>query len=330
MVLALLLFAAVEVAWRIAGAKASYIESPARWAMVRERIERIDHPRRTVILGASRILFNVSLETFSQRHPGLPIAQLAVPARGPLATLESFAYQSAFDGVILFEFDPESLLPPREDEQAAYINYYKSRWSIDQSWNLWLASLLEPWLVTRHGNYGINQIVRTLLSRGRLPTAALYLSVRSTREHDADYSLADVEWIEKNRLAELSVRYRRIESMLDTEWPRTLSRLVSAVSAIHDRRGCVVLVRMPARGSLLKYHERAFGSDVYWTGVLKAVGAHGVDLRRAPDLLNVQLPDSQHLDHRDQARFTHLLIDDLDAIGIYDAARSCRPIGVKP
>lgn len=323
--LSLSLLAAVELGWRIGGARASYVESPARWAMLRERIERSEHPRRTAILGASRALFNLSLETFSQRHPEVPVAQLAIAARGPLATLEDFAYHSRFGGLLLLEFDPDSLLPPRDGEQAGYLAYYRTRWTIDQSWNLALAGLVEPWLVTRHANYGVNQIVRNLLARGRLPAAALYLTVRETRQHDADYALANVEWIEQNRRAELASRYRQLDSIVDKEWPRTLSRLVSAVAAVHARGGCVVLVKMPAQGAPLQYHQQAFGSASYWSHVLKAVGAYGLDLTTAIDTLGLQLADSMHLDHADQSPFTHLLLDYLDALAAFDSARACHP-----
>lgn len=329
-ILALLLFAAIELAWRLAGARPSYIESHARWAMVRQGVERVDYPRRTAIVGASRILFNLSLDTFANRHPAVPVAQLAVPAKGPLGTLEAFAFQTDFNGVILLDFDPENLLPPRENEQADYLRYYSSRWSLDQGWNLRIGSLLEPWLVTRHFNYGIDHVVRTLLTKQELPTATLYVSVRHDREHDADFSLADAEEMVRLRFGPFLARYRNVESMLDTEWPRILLRIAAAVSAIHQRGGCVVLVRMPLQGVWLERQERFFGSDAFWAQVLDAVGAYGVDLLRAAALLDLRLPDDEHLDHRDQARFTELLIDKLDALGIYNSAGSCGPMGVEP
>jgi hypothetical protein len=325
--LALLLLAAVEAAWRLAGARPSYIESHARWAMVREGVERADHPRRTAILGTSRILFNLSLDTFAKRHPGVPVAQLAIPARGPLKTLETFAYQTDFNGVLLLDFDPESLLPPRENEQADYLSYYASRWSIDQAWNLRVASLLEPRLVTRHYNYGIDNLARTWLTKTELPTAALYLSVHENREHDADFSLVDAGEMVRLRIDPLLARYRSVESMLEVEWPRTQARVAAAVSAIHQRGGCVVLVRTPESGRWLELQERFFGTGAFWTQTVAAVGAYGVDLLQAGSLFKLPLPDGQHLDHRDQARFTELLIDRLDALGIYSGERPCRPTG---
>jgi hypothetical protein len=295
--------------------------------MVRDGVERSDHPRRTVILGASRLLFNLSLGTFAKRHPDVPVAQLAIPAKGPLRTFETFALQSDFNGVLLLDFDPESLLPPRENEQADYLSYYDSRWSIDQAWNLRVASLLEPRLVTRHYNYSLDNLARTWLTKRVLPTAALYLRVHEDREHDADFSLADAGQMMRLRLEPLLARYRSVESMLEVEWPRTLARLAAAASAIHRRGGCVVLVRTPEGGRWLELQERFFGSGAFWTQTLDAVGAYGVDLLQAGSQSNLQLPDGQHLDHRDQARFTELLLDRLDTLGIYAGERPCRPAG---
>ncbi len=293
--------------------------------MVREGIERTDHPRRTAILGTSRLLFNFSHETFAKRHPGVPVAQLAIPAKGPLKAFETFAFKTDFKGVLLLEFSPESFLPPREDEQADYIDYYDSRWSIDEAWNLRLASLLEPRLVTRHYNYSLDSLVRTWWNRRTLPTAALYLRVQEDREHDADFSIADLREMEEIRVGPLLDRYRNVESIVDVEWPRTLARLAAAASAIHRRGGCVVLVRAPEGGKWLELHERLFGTETFWTHALDTIGAHGIDLLRAESQFKLPLPDGQHVDFRDQARFTDLLIDKLDAIGIYTADRSCHP-----
>lgn len=321
----MLLLAAVELFWRSETARASYVESHARWAWERDRIERAGHPRRTAVLGASRILFSLSLDAFRQRHPHVPIAQLAVAAKGPLATLQSLAHDSDFDGVILLDFNPEHLLPPREDEQADYVDYYRSRWSIDQRLNFLVSNILEPWLVTRHSYYGVNHVVRSFLAERTLPKAPLYVGVRESRQHDADFTLADGDEMRKSRLADMVRRYDYLATTADREWPRTLQSVQAAVEEIHRRGGCVVLIRMPSVKQFLEQDERVFSGPRYWEDVLARLGVHGVHYRQIDGLESIPLPDAEHVDTRDQARFTNALLDELDELGIHDPARPCRP-----
>lgn len=324
--LGLALLAAVELFWRSAGASASYIESYARWARERDRIESADGPRRTAVLGASRILFNLSLETFAARRPEVPIAQLAVAAKGPIAALESLAEDSEFNGVVLFDFNPETLLPPREQEQADYVDYYRSRWSLDQQANFLIANAAEPWLVTRHSYYGLKHLAETLLAQRRLPEVPLYLIVRENREHDADFSVADGRRMLANRMPEMARRYQELHSSLDRTWPAMLRTLASAVDRIHGRGGCVVLIRMPSAGQLLQEDERVFSGRRYWEDVLTHLSVYGVHYRAIEGVYRIPLPDGEHVDVRDQARFTRALLDELDRVGIYDPARPCRPL----
>lgn len=292
---------------------------------MRDVIERSDHPRRTAILGSSRILFGLSLDRFAARFPGVPVAQLAIPATGPLAALKSFAYDSDFDGVVLFSFNPENLMPPREDEQAAYANYYHKRWSPDQKLNFALGNMLEPNLVSRYDYYGLNRVLRSLLDEASLPESPLYLSVRRNRQHDADFTLTDPETLRSNRVEELLERYDELARIVDRQWPKTLETVVAAVNEIHSRGGCVVFVRLPIAGVWLEQDRRVFPAPKYWDDVLSKVGAFGVrseQLKGADDIL---LPDHEHLDARDQARFTDALLDELEAMGIYNTSRSCRP-----
>jgi hypothetical protein len=324
-VVGVLAFASVEVYWRHVGARPTHVDGPARWAQVRESVESSDHPRRTVIMGASRILFAFSLDTFAERYRDVPIAQLAVPAKGPLATLEDFAYETDFSGVVLFDFDPENLLPPREADQADFVDFYRSRWSWDQQLNFRIANLLEPVLISRQYAYGVNQLVRDFLRSGTLPNGPLYLRIRADRVHQADFELTDAMELQNNRFGAMARRYDELERVVDDLWDDTLRRLGAAISAIHRRSGCVVFIRMPIVGRSLEQDQRVFKGAKYWDDVLDELNVHGVHYGQIAGVSEFPLPDAQHIDARDQPRFTNALLDELDELGIYDQGGSCRP-----
>jgi hypothetical protein len=323
--LALALLAGVELLWRKHGARASYIESQQRWAYVREQLEKSKHPRRTAILGSSRILFDTSLDTFRARYPDVPVGQLAVPATGPLATLKSFAYDSSFDGVILFSFNPENLLPPRDNEQAGYVRYYRERWNLDHKLNFKIANVFEPFLVTRHDYYGLNRVARSLLSTRALPSSPLYLSVREDRQHDAHFADTDPMAMQETRIGAVIRRHDQLMKTVDAEWPRTMRALADAVGAIHARGGCVVFLRLPITARSLEQDQRIFVRPKYWDDVLRQLGVFGVHHEQLKGVSEIPLPDAEHIDAADQMRFTNALLDELDKLGVYDPARRCRP-----
>jgi hypothetical protein len=267
----------------------------------------------------------MSLATFAERHPNVPIAQLAIAATGPLATLKSFAFDSNYDGVVLLSLNPENLLPPRENDQLEYLDFYRSRWTLDQRMNFRIANLIEPFVITRHFNYGVDNILRRLLNDGRLPVGALYIRVSERREHDADFTLTDGMRLQEQRYPDVRARYEYLEKIVGEAWPITLGVLRDSVSAIHGRGGCVVLVRMPSGGRWLEEDRRLFGSSVYWEDVLDALGVYGVHYRDMAGVQNLPYPDGEHVDARDQVRLTTAMLDALDALGIYDETRSCRP-----
>ena len=319
----ILLLIATEVFWRNRDARATYIDSYARWSWVRDQIEKSDYPRRTAILGASRILFGLSIETFVKRIPNVPFSQLAVAAKGPLATLRSLAFDSNFNGVILISFDPENLLPPRENDQQDYVDYYNSQWSLDKQANLNIGGLLQPYLVSRHSSFGINQIVRELINRSELPNSPLYLSLRANRQYEPDFSLTDPIKQQNNRITDLVRRHDYLQTIIDDSWPTAIRNLKEPIDVIQKRGGCVVLIRMPINGRWLEQDQRVFAGPKFWDNVLDELNVVGVHYNDIPEIESYPLPDAQHIDVRQQQKFTNALIDELLDLGVYDLNSSC-------
>jgi hypothetical protein len=264
------------------------------------------------------------LDTFERRYPGIPVAQLAVPATGPLATLNSFAYETDFDGVILFSFNPENILPPREKEQEEYVSFYDSRWNTNQRLNFKIASAFESILISRRDYYGINRVIHNLLEDRKLPSP-IYLSIRDNRVHDADFALTDAEVLKNNRIAEVVRRHDHLLKVIDQVWPATLQALEDTVAAIHGRGGCVVFIRMPIVERWLEQDQRIFTKSRFWDSVLSELEVYGVHYDQIAGHEQISLPDGEHMNAHDQSEFTSSLLDELDRLGIYDPNGSCRP-----
>ncbi|MEP6955903.1 MAG: hypothetical protein ABI883_03695, partial [Chthoniobacterales bacterium] len=94
-----------EIKWRAWGAEPTYRNSDGAWSMQRRRIDA-GEGHRTVLLGASRVLFDVQLPVWERSFGERPI-QLAIEGTTPLPMLEDLADDPAFRGRLLVGVAPD-------------------------------------------------------------------------------------------------------------------------------------------------------------------------------------------------------------------------------
>lgn len=105
LLLMLLGLLAWEWHWRAFGASPGYRNSDGQWAEQRRRIDG-DDGDATVLLGASRVLFDIDLDTWERVAGERPI-QLAVEGTTPLPMLEDLADDPDFSGRVLVGVAPD-------------------------------------------------------------------------------------------------------------------------------------------------------------------------------------------------------------------------------
>ena len=93
--------AAWEAYWRGEGFVPSYRNSDGLWALTRNRLERADG-EKIVILGSSRALFDMNLESWAYETGLLPF-QLALEGSSPRPLLAHLAKESDFSGLLVME-----------------------------------------------------------------------------------------------------------------------------------------------------------------------------------------------------------------------------------
>src|SRR3954464_11955305 len=104
LVLFAVMLAAWEIYWRNFGVEPSYRNSDGQWAMQRHRIDDGDGAK-TVLIGASRVLFDVQLPVWERATGERPI-QLAMEGTSPVPVLEDLANDSHFSGRLLVGVTP--------------------------------------------------------------------------------------------------------------------------------------------------------------------------------------------------------------------------------
>jgi hypothetical protein len=94
-----------ELYWRTYGATPSYQNSDGLWAIQRRRIDH-GEGSATVLSGASRVLFDIDLDTW-QRVSGERPIQLALEGTSPMFLLQDLANDPKFTGRLIVGVAPD-------------------------------------------------------------------------------------------------------------------------------------------------------------------------------------------------------------------------------
>lgn len=312
-----LLMAVWEWQWRAYGATPGYRNSDGSWADQRRRINA-GEGGKTVLIGSSRMLFDVQLPEWERATGERPI-QLALEGTSPLPTLEDLAADRDFTGRLLIDATPMSLFLGQSGRRASVVPYYHGQ-SPSQRSGHWLSQrFLEPWFAFYDPDFALPVVVRRQAwpDRPGLPPRLLVrkLSVQESDrnsylwqkvEHDPQYH-ALVRHIWQVQLG------LPLPPMLDTEAKRgklreeTIERVVAAVAKLRARGVRVVFVRPPSSGPWLEQESLLTPRKDTWDALLQRTHSPGIHFEDYPQLQGLALPEWSHLGAADAKRFTTAL-----------------------
>jgi hypothetical protein len=314
---ALLLFvlalAAWELYWRDFGVIPGYRNSDARWT---EQRRRIDHGEgnRTVIVGSSRLLFDVQLPVWERLAGERPI-QLALEGSSPVAFLEDLADDPDFSGRLLVGVTP-GLFFSGFAARIDALKHYRKETPAQRSGHLLSTWLLEPWLAYYDEDFALI----TVLERQPWPTrpgvpvreAVRKIMVtaadRNTRmwdkvENDPDYqAMAQRIWAQNFR----PLPPEAIEKAMKTR-DEQIDKAVAAVGKLRARGVEVVFVRAPSGDQLLDFERANLPRESTWDVLIAKAGVPGIHFEDYPELQGYHLPEWSHLSASEADRFTAAL-----------------------
>jgi hypothetical protein len=155
-VLAALLLAGWEAYWRNFGATPGYQNSDGMWALQRGRIDRGEGDA-TVLIGSSRVLFDVQLPVWQRLSGERPI-QLALEGTSSLFTLEDLAADPNFTGRLLVGIAPDIFFSGR-GRRASVVKYFHHE-SPAQRVGQWLSMhLVEPAFAFDDPDFALSTVV---------------------------------------------------------------------------------------------------------------------------------------------------------------------------
>ena len=309
-----LLLGGWEWYWRDFGATPGTRNTEGLWAIQRRRIDNGEGDA-TVLLGSSRVYFDVQLPVWEQRSGKRPI-QLAFEGTTPLLFLEDLAADANFTGRVLVGVAPDIFFSGFAYRGRA-LKYSRTE-SPAQRVGQWLSMrTVERWCAFYDPDFALATVVKRLDWPQRLGRHA-FLDVRKlsvTADDRATHLWDKVEndpayreitrqvWLQEFVPSEDDPPPEKVAQTIKEQ----IERAAKAVALLHARGVKVLFLRPPSGGPFLENENKLFPREKTWDALLAASGAPGIHFEDYPELQGGELPEWSHLTHADAERFTAAL-----------------------
>ena len=312
--LLLLLIGGWEGYWRSYGVHPSIANTYGLWAIQRRRIDAGEGDA-TVLLGASRVYFDIQLPVW-QRLAGRAPIQLSFEGTTPLTAMEDLAADANFTGRLLVGVAPDVFFSGY-GARAESVRYAHKE-SPSQRVGQWLSMhFIEPYLAFDDPDYAL----ATVLARQPWPARpgkTVFLPVRKLSESEADRNThlwnkvsTDPDYGELARRIWRQDFQRSADDPTPEELRKTsqeqIERAAKVVARLRAHGVQVLFVRMPSAGEYLAYENREFPRRRTWDALLAATGAPGIHFEDYPQLQGYELPEWSHMTRAEGERFTTAL-----------------------
>jgi len=318
LVLFALLLAGWEAYWRAYGVRPSITNTYGLWAIQRRRIDA-GEGNATVLLGASRVFFDIQLPVWERLAGRRPI-QLAIEGTSPLPFLDDLADDPNFTGQVLVGVAPELFFSGYQ--YRAGVLAYVHKESPSQRVGQWLSMhLIEPYFAFDDPDFAL----KTVLARQPWPARpGKHWSTRVRKLADTESDRNTHLWSKVGDDLEYREIARNIwredftpseDDPTPEEAAKTLheqiERSAKAVARLRARGVKVLFVRMPSTGEYLAYETRVFPRAATWDVLLASTGAPGIHFedypQLRPDVQGYYLPEWSHMVKADGERVTAAL-----------------------
>jgi len=306
------LTAAWELYWREIGfVTHDYVDTPSLWATQRRRATG----DRTVLIGSSRMYFDVNLRAWAEETDGPRPIQLSLVGTSPRGILTELANDSTVRGLVVVGVTPGIFFRTRR----GYLGDFPER-AERESPSEWLGQRLFMAMERAFAFIDWDTRLGTILERQPIPVREGMILDRAVRKVSRTRP-ARQGWLEP-RILEDSV-YRQLVRDIwmdgDDSPDRPPSPPADSVAAliaelgrdigrIRARGGDVAFVRFPSSGRVLESEHRDFPRERYWDRLAREVDAVAIYYQDHPALSGYQTPEWSHLSRDDAQRFTRALV----------------------
>ena len=293
--------AGAELSWRLVGAQ----PAPSDLLAFARLLRASQHsPDAVVLTGSSRTLCDLDPKALKSSLAPYNFYQLATTGNSALPILETISRDITFCGQVLSEFHVSYLTDkfpfPETDSRHAYAQqfadfvHHQPYFDFVGTWFMEELSQQSSLLTDAEKDFPLS-LDRTFRKRSGVNPPAVH---REDRFTSLDMRTRCSPWVK-------SMADRR--NLRTNGETRALDRLVSLVTAIRQRGGDVIFVRMPVTGALKRMENDLYPDQ---DQVIRSVAARNItviDFEKEPALNTFDCMDESHLNGDDAARFSAAL-----------------------
>ena len=310
------LIGAWEWHWRAFGAQPGYYNSDSEWAQQRRRIDA-GEGGKTVLIGSSRVLFDVQLPVWENVMGERPI-QLALEGTTSVLTMEDLSADPNVTGRLIVGVAPDLFFSGFAYRGDA-LKYFAKETPSQRVGNWLSRALIEPYFAFFDEDYALGKVAKRQdwPERPGLPNrlAVRKLSVQEADRNthlwqklvdDADYrALAQHIWAQHldGPPPPNFDTPEKVAKVIDTQ----IQRAVDALAKLRARGVKVLFVRPPSGGHYLEFENKVLPREKTWDVLLARTAAPGIHFEDYPELQGLELPEWSHLKPTDAERYTAAL-----------------------
>lgn len=330
--LSVICLGAWELYWRSQGYEPNLNDDKALWAVQRAKVDTANK-NDIVIIGASRVLFDIQLDEF-EAETGIRPIQLAVPGGSPLPILHDIIHNSDYRGTIILGITGvvafSTLYPyavPWERPQSK-VNYFNSR-TYAQIMNHQLSLPLQKNLVFLSGDeelYDDDIDLKSLLRRikigQRAPSAVGLVNFQNVSE-DRNTTMLEKTVTDSTFARKVTNFWEfimKVSPPPDVE--STMAYLVKDIKEYISQGGNIILVRCPSSGPFRAGEAQFLPREKVWDELLNQTNAKGYHYEDYEKLKNLQCPEWSHLSAKDARYFTIELAKVMKADGVLSNSKT--------
>ncbi|MBA3563389.1 MAG: hypothetical protein H0W33_05180 [Gammaproteobacteria bacterium] len=302
--------------WRDFGAAPTYRNSDGLWAIQRRLVDRIEGDK-TIIIGSSRVLFDIQLPVWEEVAGEKPI-QLALEGTSPIIFLQDLADDPDFTGMLIVGVTPDLYFTDFGVRRLDALDYYRQE-TPSQWFGQRVSMAIEPYLGFYEEDYALFVVLRRLpwpAREGVTPyrdvrRLAVMAADRNTRlwsklENDVAYrDYARNVWMQLGPPP--GVPEEELRRMAAAGVEKAIAATRQALDKLEARGVDVIFVRMPSSGGFYAAERKRMPREQSWDRLIAETGAIGIHFEDHAGLQGLDTPEWSHLSGADAERATRSL-----------------------
>ena len=306
--------------WRAFGVVPGYRNSDGQWAEQRRRIDE-GEGGKTVLIGASRMLFDIQLPVWERATGERPI-QLAMEGTSPVPMLEDLAADANFTGRLVVDVTPHVFFAGQAYRDQL-LTYYRKQTPAQRIGDWLSMTFLEPYVAFYDPDFALGTMIQRQAWPVR-PGVPQRMVPRKLVLHDRDRNTymwskveddpayhALVQDIWRTNFARPVAQVlpgmdtpEKKQAMIDAQ----IARTATAIATLRKRGVKVLFVRPPSDGLIHAFEDRELPRATTWDLLLQRTGTPGIHFEDYPALQGYYLPEWSHLSASEANRFTEALV----------------------